>query len=68
MYEDRLDGRVDLAFYDRKSRELRDEQARIRREIDGHQAVNESYMEEGIRILELSRNMHRLFAKQPAEE
>src|ERR1017187_9348096 len=68
MYEDRLDGRVDLAFFDRKSREWRDEQSRILREIEGHQAANESYMDAGIRILELSRNMHRLFAKQPAEE
>jgi site-specific DNA recombinase len=68
MYEDRLDGRVDLAFFDRKSREWRDEQSRISREIEGHQTANESYMEAGIRILELSRNMHRLFAKQPANE
>ena len=68
MYEDRLDGRVDLAFFGRKSREWRDEQSRILREIEGHQAANESYMEAGIRILELSRNMHRLFAKQPAAE
>ena len=28
----------------------------------------EQAMEAGIRILELSRNMHRLFAKQPADE
>ena len=68
MYEDRLDGRVDLAFFDRKSREWRDEQSRILREIEGHHAANESYIEAGIRILELSRNMHRLFAKQPADE
>jgi hypothetical protein len=68
LYEDRLDGRVDLAFFDRKSREWRDEQSRILREIEGHQVANESYMDAGIRILELSRNMHRLFAKQPAEE
>jgi site-specific DNA recombinase len=68
MYEDRLDGRVDLAFFDRKSREWRDEQSRILREIEGHQVANESYMEAGIRILELSRNMHRLFARQPADE
>ena len=53
-YEARLDGRVDLAFFDRKSREWRDEQSRILREIEGHQAANESYMEAGIRILELS--------------
>jgi hypothetical protein len=67
-YEDRLDGRVDLAFFDRKSRQWRDEQSRILREIEGHQVANESYMDAGIRILELSRNMHRLFAKQPADE
>jgi hypothetical protein len=29
MYEDRLDGRVDLAFFDRKSREWRDQQSRV---------------------------------------
>jgi site-specific DNA recombinase len=63
MYEDRLDGRVDLAFFDRKSREWRDEQSRILREIEGHQTANESYMDAGIRILELSRNMHRLFGE-----
>jgi hypothetical protein len=68
IYEDRLDGRVDLAFYDRKSRKWRDEQSRILSEIEVHQTANESYMDAGIRILELSRNMHRLFAKQSAEE
>ena len=68
MYEDRLDGRVDLAFFDRKSREWRDEQSRILREIESHQDANESYREAGIRILELSRNMNRLFAKQSAAE
>jgi len=63
MYEDRLDGRVDLAFFDRKSREWSEEQFRILREVEGYQAANESYMDAGIRILELSRNMHRLFAE-----
>jgi hypothetical protein len=29
MYEDRLDGRVDAAFFDRKSREWREDQSRI---------------------------------------
>ena len=68
LYEDRLDGRVDLAFYDRKSRESREQQSRILKEMEGHQVANVSYMEAGISLLELSRNMHRLFAKQPAEE
>ena len=68
MYEDRLDGRVDLAHYDRKSRELRDQQSRIQRDIDSHQTANQSYMDAGIQLLELARNMHRLFAKQSADQ
>ena len=68
MYEDRLDGRVDLAFFDRKSRESRERQLRILREIEAYQVANESYTDAGIRLLELSRNIHRLFAKQPAQK
>jgi site-specific DNA recombinase len=68
MYEDRLDGRIDLAFFDRKSREYRDRQSQILAEIDQHGAADCQYTEAGIRLLELARNMHRLFAQQPAIE
>ncbi len=61
-------GRVDMAFFDRKSREWRDAQSGLLREIESHQEANTSYMEAGIKILELARNMHRLFAQQPAQE
>jgi site-specific DNA recombinase len=68
MYEDRLDGRIDLAFFDRKSREYRDRQSQILAEIDQHGAADCQYTDAGIRLLELARNMHRLFAQQPAAE
>ena len=72
MYEDRLDGRVDLSSLLRPqvprvgaSRSVRNPQEN--RRPPGWNT--ESYMEAGIRVLELlAKHMHRLFAKQPAEE
>src|SRR6202046_2721656 len=68
MYEDRLDGRIDLSLFERKSGEYRQEQARITAEINGLGTADGQYMDAGIRLLELTRNMHRLFEKQQAAE
>jgi site-specific DNA recombinase len=68
MYEDRLDGRIDVSLFERKSGEYRQEQARILTEIEGYGAADGQYVEAGIRLLELTRNMHRLFEKQQAAE
>ena len=50
MSLDKLDGRADREFFDRKAGEWRAEQARIQREIDTHGAANQSYIEEGIKL------------------
>ncbi len=68
LYEGRLEGRITLDYYDRKSQEMRGEQTRLHRGLEGLRTANESYVEAGVRILELSRNMHRLFAIQAAGE
>ena len=68
IYEDRLDGRIDLSLFERKSGEYRQEQARITAEINGFGTADGQYMDAGIRLLELTRNMHRLFEKQQAAE
>jgi site-specific DNA recombinase len=68
MYEDRLDGRVDVGFFDRKAQGWRSEQSRILRSIEEHQTANQSYMEEGIQLLELARRAHELFEQQPPAE
>ena len=68
MYEDRLDGRIDLSLFERKAGEYRHEQARILVEINGFGTADGQYMDAGIRLLELTRNMHRLFEKQQAAE
>jgi len=52
MYVDRLDGRVDAAFFDKMAAEWRAEQSRCHREIDRHQEADKSYMDEGAQILE----------------
>jgi hypothetical protein len=38
------------------------------REIERHQKVDQSYMDEGVQLLELARNAKRLFERQEARE
>jgi site-specific DNA recombinase len=68
MYLDKLDGRVDTAFFDKMSVEWREEQNRCLLEIERHQSAEQSYMDEGVQILELARNAQRLFERQQPRE
>jgi len=68
MYLDKLDGRVDDAFFDKTSAQWREEQNRCLREIERHQSAEQSYMDEGIQILELARNAQKLFERQQPRE
>ena len=68
MYVDKLDGRIDTASFDRMAAAWRSEQADCRRLNEQHEAANQSYMAEGVRLLELARNARRLFEKQEARE
>jgi site-specific DNA recombinase len=56
VYVDKLDGLVDAVFFDKMSNQWREEQNRCQREIDRHQSAEQSYMDEGVQILELARN------------
>jgi site-specific DNA recombinase len=67
-YVDKLDGRIDAAFFDRMSADWRRDQERCLRDIEQHQEADQSYLEEGVQLLELARNAQRLFAKQEAKE
>ena len=67
-YEDKLDGRIDAAFFDRKAGEWRAEQDRLLQSIAGHQQANQSYMVEGILLLELANRAVDLFEKQVPRE
>ena len=68
MYVDKLDGRIAAAFYERMAADWRAEQNRCLRLIEQHQTANESYMDEGVKVLELARNARRLFDKQEPRE
>ncbi len=68
MYVDKLDGRVDTAFFDKMSAQWREEQNLCLREIERHQEAEQSYIDEGVQLLELARNGQRLFERQDARE
>ena len=68
MYVDKLDGVVDTAFFEKMSTQWRDEQNRCLREIERHQSADQSYMEEGVQLLELARNAQKLFEQQEPRE
>ena len=68
MYVDKLDSRIDAAFFDRMAAQWRDEQGRCLRDIERHQNANRSYLEEGIQLLDLAQSARRLFDRQEARE
>ena len=64
MYVDKLDGKIGGDFYDKFAGEWREEQFRLQRQIDLHGAAEQSYMDEGVQILELASNAQKLFENQ----
>jgi site-specific DNA recombinase len=68
MYLDKLDGRIETAFFDSKSAEWRAEQDRLLRDVATHPAANQTYIEEGVRLLHLAQRAHELFERQEAGE
>ncbi len=68
MYIDKLDGKIHQDLYDRKSNEWRADQAHILREIENHQDANRYYLDEGIKLLELSQKAASLYEKQEMKE
>jgi site-specific DNA recombinase len=68
MYVDKLDGKVTDEFYDEKCSEWHLEQDEIRRNIDQHRAANRTYLEEGLKILELAQRASFLYEQQDVFE
>ena len=68
MYIDKLDGKIGEDFYNKMAGQWREEQSRCLRDIERHQKAEQSYMDEGVRILELAQNALALFERQPARE
>ena len=68
MYADKLDGLIDAAFFQKMSNQWREVQAGCQRDIERHRGADESYLNEGVALLELAKDAQRLFAKQEPRE
>ena len=64
MYIDKLDGKITQVFYERKSEEWRKEQTEILRKIEKHEGANYTYLNEGVKLLELAQKAVFLYDKQ----
>jgi hypothetical protein len=65
IYEDKLDGTIDEAFYRRKTDECRAEQAKLAEEIARHRQAAESDV---VDVADLAARAAELFERQPARE
>ena len=68
MYVDKLDGKISETFFEEKAGAWRDEQRKILAKIETLQNASQSYIEEGVGLLELAQNAGFLFMKQDAHE
>ncbi len=68
LYEDRLDGFIEPAFFQRKTQEWRQSQARLVEQIAQYEDPNQEYFKDGVRLLELSKKAYFLFKKQNSHE
>ena len=68
LYEDRLDGFIEPAFFERKTHEWRQTQRRLADQIAEHEDANHDYFKDGVRLLELSKKAYFLFKKQNQSE
>lgn len=64
LYDDRLDGFIEPDFLERKSRKWRQTQKRLADQITEYQEAAHDYVQDGIRLLELSKK--GLFSVQTA--
>ncbi len=68
-YLDKLDGQIDVGFFDRVSAQWREEQAVCEAQIAEFAEANAEYYDDGLRLLELARDAWSLWKRQsPAEK
>ena len=61
MYDDKVDGLIDADLFDGKAREWQTEQQQVLRAMEKHQSASKVYLDEGVRLLELSQRAESLF-------
>jgi site-specific DNA recombinase len=68
MYIDKLDGTISHEQYERMSASFRKEQSDLLRQSEKHQQANQTYLDEGVRLLELAQRAVLLYEKQTMRE
>lgn len=68
LYEDRLEDRIDIEFYDKKSSELKIERETLTYRLTAHAKVSDKTKELGLALFELSQNAPTIFKKKGLEE
>jgi len=68
LYEDRLDGRIDLHTYDRKAQEYRQQEAQLRSKIDEIEATAAQAREDRVDLAMLVGDVGNMFRDQSATE
>lgn len=68
MYDDKVDGKISEDFWLEKYNQYRQEQEDIELALEKHKNANINYIDEGIKILELSQRAHSLYLKQNFRE
>lgn len=68
LYTDKLDGVITENFWQAKNNEWVHEHSRISEDIERHIKANSSYMQEGLKWLELTENLYPLYLQQNNDE
>jgi len=68
MYLDKLDGEIEEEFYKRHVSQWRKEQDRIQEQIRQHQKADENYIEQGIKLIVIARNIYHFFQSKSKPE
>lgn len=68
MYLDKLDGRIDADFFDRKAAEWKIEQTLITRDLSECRHSGQNFLPEGVRLLQLAQRVADLFENQSVIE
>ncbi len=68
-YIDKLEGRIELEDWERRSAEWKREQSGLVVQIQAHQNANTAYMRHGLKLMELASRAHELFfSMEPSEK
>ena len=59
-----MDGLIDAGYFGKLRADIKKEQRRVTEDMERHQAANHSYMDEGIRLLELAAKAPQMFQEQ----